>query len=88
MERRAEDVVRRHAGTQSRRLFRGEQFTVLAKEPLNVFAAATGELLRTFLVSLERGETPPCNAADNRHTLALMLGAYESDAKRMPISMG
>jgi predicted dehydrogenase len=47
----------------------------------------TGELLRTFLVSLERGETPPCNAADNRHTLALMLGAYESDAKRMPISI-
>jgi D-apiose dehydrogenase len=69
------------------RLFRGEQFTVLAKEPLNVFAAATGELLRTFLVFLERGETPPCNAADNRHTLALMLGAYESEAKRMPISM-
>jgi len=58
------------------------------REPLNVFAAATRELLRTFLVSLERGETPPCNAADNRHTLALMLGAYESDAKRMPISMG
>ncbi len=70
------------------RLFRGERFSVLAREPLNVFAAATGELMRAFLAALEGGETPPCNAADNRHTLALMLGAYESDAKRMPIAMG
>jgi predicted dehydrogenase len=70
------------------RLFHGEQFSVLAKEPLNVFAAATGELMRAFLAALERGEIPECNAADNRHTLALMLGAYESDAKRTPIAVG
>jgi D-apiose dehydrogenase len=70
------------------RLFRGERFSVLAREPLNVFAAATGELMRAFLTALERGETPPCNAADNRHTLALMLAAYESEAKRMPIAIG
>jgi predicted dehydrogenase len=67
------------------RFYRGERFSVLAKEPLNVFAAATGELLRAFLTAIERGETPPCHAADNRHTLALMLAAYDSDAKRMPI---
>jgi len=70
------------------RLFHGERFSVLAKEPLNVFAAATCELMRAFLIALERGEIPPCNAADNRHTLALMLGAYEADAKRMPIALG
>jgi len=69
------------------RLFFGERFEVLAREPLNLFAAATGELMRAFLAALERGETPPCNAADNRYTLALMLGAYESDAKRVPIAM-
>jgi predicted dehydrogenase len=69
------------------RLYRGERFSVLAREPLNVFAAATGELLRAFLTAIERGETPPCHAADNRHTLALMLTAYDSDAKRTPIVM-
>jgi len=70
------------------RLCHGESFSILAKEPLNVFAAATAELLRAFLAALDRGETPPCNAADNRHTLALMLAAYESDAKRIPIAVG
>jgi len=68
-------------------LYHGERSSVLAREPLNVFAAATGELMRAFLMALEREETPPCNAADNRHTLALMLAAYESDKKRVPISM-
>jgi D-apiose dehydrogenase len=69
------------------RLCHGESYSILAKEPLNVFAAATTELLRAFLAALESGETPPCSAADNRHTLALMLAAYESDAKRMPIAI-
>jgi len=68
-------------------LYHGERSSVLAREPLNVFAAATRELMRAFLMALEREETPPCNAADNRHTLALMLAAYESDKKRVPISM-
>lgn len=68
-------------------LYRGERSSVLAREPLNVFGAATRELMRAFLVALERNETPPCNAADNRHTLALMLAAYESDEKRSPILM-
>jgi predicted dehydrogenase len=69
------------------RLFHGERFAVLAREPLNVFAAATRELVQSFLAALERGETPPCSAADNRYTLALMLAAYDSDAKRLPIAM-
>jgi predicted dehydrogenase len=69
------------------RLYRGETFSTLAREPANVFAAATGELMKAFLAALERGETPPCDCIDNRHTLALMLATYESDAKRMAIAM-
>jgi predicted dehydrogenase len=68
-------------------LYHGERSSVLATEPLNVFAAATAELMRALLMALDRDETPPCDAADNRHTLALMLAAYESDEKRVPILM-
>jgi D-apiose dehydrogenase len=68
-------------------LYHGERSLVLAREPRNVFAAATGELMQALLMALERGETPPCSAADNRHTLALMLAAYESDKKRVAILM-
>jgi predicted dehydrogenase len=69
------------------RLYRGERSTILAREPLNVFAAATGELMKAFLRSLDTNGIAPCNAADNRKTLALMLAAYESDARRTPIVM-
>jgi predicted dehydrogenase len=69
------------------RLYRGEQFSTLARDPLNVFGSATAELMKAFLGALERGETPPCDAADNRRTLALMLAAYDSAEKRMPIAM-
>ena len=69
------------------RLYRGEKYSTLAREPANVFAAATGELLKAFLEALERGDTPPCSCVDNRQTLALMLAAYEADAKRMAIAV-
>jgi predicted dehydrogenase len=69
------------------RLYRGERYSTLATEPLNVFAAATAELITAFLSALDRGETSPSNALDNRHTLALMLAAYESDAKRAPVAL-
>lgn len=67
------------------RLYRGEQYSTLATEPLNVFAGATAELVTAFLAALDRGEPSPYNAVDNRHTLALMLAAYESDAKHVPV---
>ena len=67
------------------RLYRGEQYSTLATEPLNVFAGATAELVTEFLAALDRGQIPPCNALDNYRTLALMLAAYESDAKRAPV---
>ena len=70
------------------RLYRGERFSTFARDPLNVFASATSELMKAFLAALDRGEVPPCNAADNRYTLALMLAAYDSAEKRMPIALG
>jgi predicted dehydrogenase len=67
------------------RLYQGEQYSTLATEPLNVFAEATAGLVAEFLAALDQGQIPPCNALDNHHTLALMLAAYESDAKRAPV---
>jgi D-apiose dehydrogenase len=67
------------------RLYRGEQYSTLTTEPLNIFAGATADLVTEFLAALDRGQIPPCNALDNRHTLGLMLAAYESDAKRAPV---
>jgi len=67
------------------RLYRGERFSLLATDPLDLFAAATARLMEAFLAAIEQGATPPCDAADNRQSLALMLAAYESDAKGGPV---
>lgn len=63
------------------RLYHGASFVKIASEPLDGFARATRRLVEAFLASLESGETPPCDAEDNRRTLALMLAAYESAEK-------
>jgi predicted dehydrogenase len=60
------------------RLYQGERFRRIATDPLDLFARATRELFRAFLAALDRGGVPPCEGADNRRTLALMLSAYES----------
>lgn len=60
------------------RLYQGERFRRIATDPLDSFARATRELLRAFLGALESGGVPPCEADDNRRTLALMLSAYEA----------
>lgn len=59
-------------------LYHGERGRKVASEPADTFAAATSRLLRAFLGALETGAVPPCDAHDNRRTLALMLAAYES----------
>ena len=69
------------------RLYHGERFRKLASDPIDVFARATGRLMEAFLDALDRGAVPPCDAEDNRRTLALMLAAYESDANRATITM-
>lgn len=70
------------------RLFHGETFRTIASEPLNVFAGATRRLVEAFLTALESGSTPPCDAEDNRKTLALMLAAYASDESGTSLTMG
>lgn len=67
------------------RLYRGERCLLLARDGLNVFADATGRLLRAFLSALKDGTVPPCHALDNRGTLALMLASYESAELGRPV---
>lgn len=71
----------------SARLYRGERFRRIATDPLDLFAHATRELLRAFLLALEKGGVPPCDADDNRRTLALMLAAYEAAERGEKIMM-
>lgn len=63
------------------RLHHGERYQKIASDPLNVFAGATRRLLGAFLAALEGGGTPPCEAHDNRHSIALMRAAYESSRR-------
>ncbi len=69
------------------RLFHGERHQNIARDPIDIFAQATRRLVQAFLRALDEGTIPPCSADDNRRTLALMLAAYESDARRVPITL-
>jgi len=69
------------------RLYRGEAYTTLARDPLDLYPSATAALLRAMLDAIERGERPPCDAADNRRTLALMLAAYDAADEDRPIPL-
>jgi predicted dehydrogenase len=73
------------AGGGYARLYHAEESRRIAVEPMNVFARATVRLMEEFIHALDTGGTPPCNAEDNRRTLALMLAAYESEENRRPI---
>ena len=68
-------------------LYRGENFRKIASDPLDLFAHGTAQLMRAFLDALEHGTTPPCNADDNRRTLALVLAAYDSHEQNKTIEM-
>jgi predicted dehydrogenase len=61
-------------------LFDGERKRKLAADPLDLFAAATRELMIRFLRALDDGTTPPCDGRDNLRTLALMRAAYTAAA--------
>ena len=60
------------------RLYQGERWSTIARDPLDLFAHATRRLIRDFLDSLEAGREPKCSAADNLRTVALMLAGYEA----------
>jgi predicted dehydrogenase len=70
------------------RLFHGERSRKIASEPLDVFARATRRLVAAMLEALDRGEVPPPHGGDNRHTLALMLAAYESAERGATVRVG
>lgn len=59
-------------------LLRGDSRQRLATDPLDLFAHSTAKLLRAMVMAITEGSAPPCSAADNIHTLALMLAAYRS----------
>jgi predicted dehydrogenase len=59
-------------------LYHGERGRKIASEPGDTFAGATRRLLQAFLAAIDTGTIPPCDASDNRRTLALMLAAYDS----------
>jgi D-apiose dehydrogenase len=68
-------------------LYQGENVRKIASDPLDVFTQATARLMRAFLDALDQGATPPCNADDNRRTLALVLAAYDSHERKKAIEM-
>jgi len=68
-------------------LRQGENSIKLATDPLDLFVNATHKLLSAFLSSLKNGDTPPCNAQDNRNTLALMFAAYDSNDQGSVVDM-
>ena len=68
-------------------LYRGESVRRIAADPLDLFAHGTARLMRAFLDALDEGTPPPCNAEDNRRTLALVLAAYESHERNQTIEM-
>jgi predicted dehydrogenase len=65
------------------RLYHREAFQKIASDPLDIFASATSRLIKAFLEALDTPSVPPCNAEDNRRTLALMLSAYESNNRKL-----
>lgn len=60
-------------------VWHGEHSRRIASDPLDLMAHATSKLVSEFLDALDNDTTPPCDANDNRRSLALMLAAYESN---------
>ena len=68
-------------------LWQGEASRRIATDPLDLLANATRNLLSAFVDALDADRAPPCDAADNRRSLALMLAAYESQAEGRAIDL-
>jgi D-apiose dehydrogenase len=56
----------------------GNRSRVIARDPMNPFAAATAVHLGNFVDAIQSGEIPPGEAHDNRNTLAMVAAAYDS----------
>lgn len=76
------------APSASADLYVGERRRRLATDPLDLFPHSTAKLLGAMVEAIDSSRTPPCGAADNLSTLALMLAAYRSSEKGgLPIAM-
>ena len=65
------------------RLYHGEQFTILAKAPLDLYPDATARLYRAFFQAIAEGRETPNSIAEARDTLDLLYRAYaEAEAVR------
>jgi hypothetical protein len=65
------------------RLYKGDQYTTLAKAPLDLFPDATARLFREFLEAIDEERDPPNSIAEARDTLDLIYRAYaEAEASR------
>ena len=73
------------AGGGRARLYQGERFRTLGRDPLSLFATATQRLLEAVFEALRQGKEPPCLAADHLRSLALVEAAYESDRLGLPL---
>lgn len=56
----------------------GNRSKVIARDPMNPFAAATAVHLGNFIDAIRAGAIPPGDARDNRNTLAMVTAAYDS----------
>ncbi len=56
----------------------GNRSRVIARDPVNPFAAATAVHLGNFVNALQSASIAPGDARDNRNTLAMVAAAYDS----------
>ena len=56
----------------------GNRSRVIARDPINPFAAATAVHFGNFVNAIQSGGIPPGEARDNRNTLAMVAAAYDS----------
>lgn len=78
------------APSASAHLLTGNRRRKLATDPGDLFPHSTAKLLGRMVEALRTGGTPPCDAADNINTLALMLAAYNSSdagGARLPLDV-
>lgn len=67
------------------RMYRGDQYTTLAKSPLDLFPDATARLYRAFIDAIVQNREPPNGIDESRHTLGLLYEFY-SNANMPPLS--
>ena len=65
----------------------GDNERLLARDGLDLFAAATARHLGNVFDAIASGARIPAHAIDNRRSLALVLASYDSAARGMPVDV-